>query len=107
MGYRSKKNHAANQRHWENKMGEWEGYLWATQLEEFPTSRRMSIQEVYEWADKPMDAAKRAARWSGIALAMQYPVVVFYGLGDSHRLRGFRFGTDGHEYMSGFGSLED
>jgi hypothetical protein len=106
MSYKDKKNHAANQRHWLNKHMEWECYLWATQLEEYPTSRRMDIDDVYAWCDRAKTVEGRLRRYKAISMALQYPVVVFYGLGDRCCLRGFRFGTDGPEYMSGFSAYE-
>jgi hypothetical protein len=107
VSYKLKKNHAANQRHWINKRMEWECYLWATQLEEYPNSRRMDMQDVYAWCDKGKTDADKLRRYSTVALALQYPVVVFYGLGDRCCVRGFRYGTDGHEYASGFKILEE
>ena len=107
QGRTPKRNHAANQRHWTNKRMEWECYLWAVQLEEFPRSRRMDMKDVFAWCDKGKDAADKLRRYTAVSMALQYPVVVFYGLGDRCTLRGFRFGTDGPEYMSGFQSLEN
>lgn len=107
MSYKLKKNHEANQRHWLNKRMEWECCLWATQMEEYPNSKRMSVDEVLTWCDRPHDPTLRANRHAAVALALQFPVVIFYGLGDTYKLRGFRYGTDGHEYMSGFGALEE
>jgi hypothetical protein len=106
MSYKEKNNHAANQRHWANKQEEWHRYLWATQMEEFPSSRKMDIQDVFAWCDRAHNPTLRANRYAAVALALQWPVGVFYGLGDSYNVRGFRYGTDGHEYMSGFSALE-
>lgn len=106
MSCKDKNTHAANQRYWAIKQAKWQEYLWATQLEEYPTSRRMDMQDVYAWCDKGKTDANKRARYAAVALALQWPVGVFYGLGDRCCVRGFRYGTDGHEYMSGFSVLE-
>lgn len=79
--------------------------LWEAQVREYPSSVRMTIEEVYKWCDENRSAEERLLRWTGVALALQYPNVVFYYVkGFTHNpkriYRGFRFGLHGSEYMS-------
>jgi hypothetical protein len=85
----------------------WEDELWQAQLKFWPNSVRMSLKEVYAWCGEPYENLWRSARWSGVALALQYPAVVFYKLSPKDTgLRGFRYGVNGHEYMSGFDCMK-
>jgi hypothetical protein len=79
--------------------------LWEVQKEEWPTSKYMTLPQVYAWCDRAKTAEGKAQRYMGISMALQYPVFVFYGLGDDVNVRGFRYGLDGHHYMSGFKSM--
>ena len=75
--------------------------IWAVQLQEFPTSERMSLEDVYKWCDEPHD--KTLCRWKQIALALQWPHAVFYRIPNT-KYMGFRFGLKGHQYMSLYSS---
>jgi hypothetical protein len=97
----------ANKRHLEMHEAKWQEYLWDAQIREYRSSRRMDMAAVYKWCDSAKDLENKMCRYMAVANALQYPVVVFYGLGDAVHLRGFRYGTNGHEYVSGFGALED
>ena len=92
---------------WEIEKARWEDELWQAQLEFWPNSIPMTLDEVYRWCDEPAEEQWRKARWSGVALALQYPAVVFYKLKPEDRgLRGIRYGVKGHEYMSGFDCMK-
>jgi hypothetical protein len=73
--------------------------LWEAQQREWPGSVRMSVQEVFEWCDKAESVKQQLHRYVQVAMALQYPAVVFYHL-ENPRYRGFRFGVEGHEYMA-------
>lgn len=74
--------------------------LWEAQVREYPTSVRMTVEEVYKWCDEQSaNTEKRLQRWMQVALALQYPSVVFYYLKGT-QYRGVRFGLHGSEYMS-------
>jgi hypothetical protein len=92
---------------WESEKAGWEAKLWFAQLGFWPNSVRMSLNEVYRWCDEPVEEQWRKARWSGVALALQYPAVVFYKVTPEDKgLRGFRYGLQGHEYASGFNCMK-
>lgn len=92
---------------WEEERSRWESELWFAQLEFWPNSIPMTLDEVYRWCDEPAEERWRKVRWAGVALALQYPAVVFYKLKpEDTGLRGFRYGVHGHEYMSGFDCMK-
>lgn len=92
---------------WEIEKTRWEDELWQAQLEFWPNSIRMTLAEVYKWCDEPVEERWRKVRWSGVALALQYPAGVFYKLTpEDTGLRGIRYGVNGHEYMSGFNCMK-
>jgi len=76
--------------------------LWEAQMQEYPQSVFMPIQEVYQWCDEAPNEKTKSFRYQQIALALQYGPVVFYRIEDTD-YRGFRFGTEPHEYMSMYG----
>lgn len=73
--------------------------LWAAQLEQYPDSVRLKTYEVFKWCDEPQDPQTRAYRYSQVALAIQYPQVVWYRI-EGTTYRGFRYGVQGHKYVS-------
>lgn len=56
------------------------------------------------WGHKHLElvAQHRAMLAGSLSLCLQYPVGVFYTCCEG-RYRGFRYGTEGSEYISGFG----
>ena len=76
--------------------------LWEAQMQEYPRSVFMPILEVYRWCDEAPNEKTKSFRYQQIALALQYGPVVFYRIEDTD-YRGFRFGTEPHEYMSMYG----
>lgn len=71
--------------------------LMASQLHYWPDSRIMTLSEVYhEWMDP--DRTGSVARQ--IAMALQYPGVVFYECGENLEFAGFRFGAQPYEYAA-------
>lgn len=89
--------------------------LWFRQIELYPTSIRITPQDVIEWAleDRaPWGVTYEQAqlrRLRAIAMALQYPVGVWYRIpaiaGTPHKVTGYRFGFDGPEYLSNFSDL--
>jgi hypothetical protein len=73
--------------------------LWEAQVSQYPKSVRMSIEEVYAWCDEAKTGTALHNRYIQISMALQYHVVVFYRI-EGTDYRGFRFGTEPHEYMS-------
>jgi len=73
--------------------------LWESQIRQYPESVRMSIDEVFAWCDEAKTELELASRYMQIAMALQYPVVVFYRI-EGTKYRGFRFGVEGSKYMS-------
>jgi len=73
--------------------------LWESQIEKYPESVRMSIDEVFAWCDEVSNTTAKLPRYMQIAMALQYPVVVFYRI-EGTKYRGFRFGVEGSKYMS-------
>jgi len=73
--------------------------LWEAQIREYPESVQMPIDEVFAWCDEASDTTTKLHRYVKIAMALQYPVVVFYRI-EGTKYRGFRFGVDGSKYMS-------
>lgn len=74
-----------------------------TQLHDWPDSRIMTLSEVYhEWMDR--DRTGSVARQ--IAMALQYPCVVFYECGENLKFAGFRFGTQPYEYAAIYRGVE-
>jgi len=78
--------------------------LVAAQLEFWPDSIILTGSEALDkWLRNAKDP-KAVAYW--MVLALQFDTVVFYECGQqpdgTHRWRGMRYGTNGHEYMSGF-----
>lgn len=73
--------------------------LWEAQLREFPNSVRLTPAEVFAWCDEVPAPANRMNRYMQVSMAIQYPLHVFYRI-EGTKYRGFRFGTDGSEYMS-------
>jgi len=73
--------------------------LWESQIREYPESVRMSIDEVFAWCDEAKTGTALHNRYMQIAMALQYPVVVFYRI-EGTKYRGFRFGVEGSKYMS-------
>lgn len=76
--------------------------LWKAQVAEYPRSVRMSVQDMYEWCDTATTVEDMLSRYRQISMAMQYPSYVFYRI-EGTTFMGFRFGTDGCEYMSLYG----
>lgn len=70
--------------------------LWAAQKREWPTSVRLTIQEVYRWCDSAPNEKTQLYRYVQISMALKYPRVVWYQL-DNTADRGYRFGLGGHE----------
>jgi len=92
--------------HWSRQLkqlqsltSELQGELWESQIEEYPESVRMSIDEVFAWCDEVSNTTAKLHRYMQIAMALQYPVVVFYRI-EGTKYRGFRFGVEGSKYMS-------
>lgn len=73
--------------------------LWAAQLEHYPDSVQLKPYEVFNWCDEARDMESRLYRWAQVALAIQYPQVVWYRI-EGTTYRGFRFGVQGHKYAS-------
>lgn len=73
--------------------------LWAAQKREWPTSVRLTVQEVYRWCDSAPNEKTKLYRYVQISMALQEPRVVWYQL-DNTDMRGYRFGLGGREYMS-------
>lgn len=76
-----------------------EAEIWDAQLREFPGSVRLTPVEVFAWCDAAPTTEGRLGRYMQVSMAIQYPSYVFY-LIEGTNYRGFRFGTDGSEYMS-------
>jgi hypothetical protein len=79
------------------------------QFRQYPDSRILSVSEVIQdWVDEDgLTEAQRARVTRSLAFALQCPVKVFYECGkrpnSTYAWRGCRFGTEGREYLSGFG----
>lgn len=73
--------------------------LWESQIQEYPGSVQMSINEVFAWCDEASNTPTKLHRYMQITMALQWPVVVFYRI-EGTKYRGFRFGVEGSEYMS-------
>ena len=73
--------------------------LWDVQMREFPNSTRLTIHDMYKWCDDAKNTEQQLSRYMQISMALQYPVHVFYRI-EGTRYMGFRFGLDGHQYMS-------
>lgn len=73
--------------------------LWAAQMREWPGSVRLTPSDVFRWCDAAPNAGAKASRYAQVAMAIQYPTVVWYRIEDTE-YRGFRFGYLGHQYMS-------
>lgn len=69
------------------------------QLREWPASQILTIQDVYSWCDESPYVQTKLYRYQQIAMALQYTNVVWYHI-EGTNYRGFRFGTEGSEYMS-------
>ena len=88
-------------------LDDWQDALWQVQVEDYPEAQRMDMRQVFAWCAKGRTPFTRECRYSAVCSALDYPVVVFYGLGDNENVRGFRYGFDGPDYMSGFWGLGD
>lgn len=73
--------------------------LWEAQLEFWPDSVQLDVGEVYQWCAAHHDRDVKLCRWAQIALALQYPNVVWYRI-EGTPYRGFRYGARGNEYAS-------
>src|SRR5262249_291836 len=77
-------------------------FLWKAQLEHWPKSIRLTPQEVIQWATKE----PQRRRPIQLLITIQYEHGVFYRIpytdhrGEPQEYRGFRFGPEGHEYLS-------
>jgi hypothetical protein len=80
--------------------------LWAAQLEAWPESVRLPIQDVFRWCDKGPTMENKKMRWASVSLALQEDCVVFYRTKKEGGYMGYRYGTNGSEYVSGFNCLE-
>lgn len=70
------------------------------QMREWPDSVILTLPEVYKWCDQVgVSVNERLRRYAQISMALQYPHFVFYRI-EGTTFRGFRYGTEGHEYMS-------
>lgn len=92
---------------WAVEKARWEDDLWRAQLEFWPNSVRLSLNDMYNWCAEG-SLAVRSMRWSALALALQYPTVVFYRTNsDPAAPMGFRFGIYGADYASGLSSMKE
>jgi len=73
--------------------------LWQAQLENYPSSVRLTPKDMYLWCDSAPNPEMRTSRYVQISMALQYPIVVFYRIEGTHYM-GFRMGVEGSQYMS-------
>lgn len=69
------------------------------QMREYPNSVILTPIEVFRWCDEFPDITLKYLRYVEISMAIQYERVIFYRI-EGTKYRGFRFGVQGHEYMS-------
>ena len=81
--------------------------LWKAQLELYPQSERISIQEMYRWANEAPTIERKLARWKMIALAMQKSRWIFYRTGakGQQHFIGCRYGVKASQYVSNYSDL--
>ena len=81
--------------------------LWKAQLELYPQSERISIQEMYCWANEAPTIEAKLARWKMIAMAMQKPRWIFYRTRpkDQQHFIGCRYGVKDSQYVSNYSDL--
>jgi hypothetical protein len=75
------------------------------QLRWHPDSKFLSVAEALQWMDEPGPHQMHVARC--LALCLQHDARVFYECGKradgTYAWRGCRYGTEGADYISGFG----
>lgn len=76
--------------------------LWATQLQEYPESIRLTKQEMLCWiGDATISLKEDRSLWCQFAWSLCQPKGVFYRTSDApDAWVGFRYGTHGSEYSS-------
>ena len=81
--------------------------LWEAQLRIWPESEKISIQEMYRWAEAAPEPGNQLHRWRLIALAMQHPRWIFYRTAPVEQPHwiGCRYGIQASQYLSGFSDL--
>ena len=82
--------------------------LWDAQLKLWPESEKVSLAEMYAWADQGCTIQNKLSRWKLIAMTRQYTNVIFYR---THKTLencwlGCRYGTKPGDYLSGFSTVE-
>jgi hypothetical protein len=75
--------------------------LWEAQLREWPESEKISVQEMYRWADAAPTIERKLSRWMMIGMALQFPRFIFYRThpADGKPWVGCRYGPKGHQYL--------
>ena len=84
--------------------------LWQAQLASFPESRRVEFDEVWSRWTIDRTGCERQHIFRLIALTKQWKEGFFYEVCADHEAagsvwRGYRYGTEPHEYLSGFTEL--
>jgi hypothetical protein len=76
--------------------------LWEAQCLYFPRSRMVDSHTVVKtWVEIQKSEYNKTLVLRILASCLQYPFGVFYET--EHGYRGFRYGVEPHEYISGFG----
>lgn len=78
--------------------------LRAAQFREFPDSLLIPTSAMLKWAESATTDAARLMRYRALAYTLPFSPVLFYRTHESGSL-GARYGTEPHEYMSGFDFL--
>ena len=88
---------------WKGAMEDWQRVLWRVQLQEYPDSVRLTPSEAFrKWCGDEKGNINNNHTLALFAMSACYEGGVFYECGEGRKWHGYRYGTDGHEYLSGF-----
>lgn len=82
-----------------NALGDYQNAIWEVQLANWPDSVPMTHSDALAWAEQNQERGGYMA----VAMAIQHPGGIWYALRPGGPLRGYRFGLNDEEYISGFG----
>ena len=79
--------------------------LKVAQAREFPDYVQLTPVQILTWAERAPNEAQRRLRYRALAQCLAFDAVLFYRTNEVSGSLGARYGTESHEYLSGFDFL--